>query len=138
MSAAELLDRLDGVRKVGRDRWTASCPAHEDRAPSLSVRELDDGRVLAHCFSGCSVEDVLRAVDLDFEALFPESALGDRQPRVRRPFSARDLVEALQFELTVALVTLADVAADRPVDRTRCHVASERIAQFLEELRHAG
>ncbi|MCH7550582.1 MAG: hypothetical protein IIA35_02595, partial [Proteobacteria bacterium] len=26
-----ILDRLDGVRSVGRDKWVALCPAHDDR-----------------------------------------------------------------------------------------------------------
>lgn len=28
--AARLLDRLEAVREVGRGRWIARCPAHED------------------------------------------------------------------------------------------------------------
>ena len=43
MIAAKLLDRLPGVRKTGPGRWIAPCPAHEDRRPSLSIRELEDG-----------------------------------------------------------------------------------------------
>lgn len=45
-------------------RWTGSggvcrCPAHDDRNPSLSVSDGDDGRPLLHCHAGCSFEDVL-------------------------------------------------------------------------------
>jgi DNA-binding transcriptional regulator YiaG len=40
-----VLGRLDLVRKSGKG-WMARCPAHEDRTPSLSVSEGDDGRVL--------------------------------------------------------------------------------------------
>jgi hypothetical protein len=40
-----LLDRLQGVKRTGPSRWIARCPAHEDRRPSLAVRELDDGRL---------------------------------------------------------------------------------------------
>ena len=72
MTAVALLDRLDGVKRVGVDRWLARCPAHNDMRPSTAVRELDDGRVLVHDFAGCSVEDVLVAVGLSFDALFPE------------------------------------------------------------------
>jgi hypothetical protein len=71
MSAASLLERLQEVRSVGTGRWVARCPAHEDRSPSLSVRELDDGRVLLHDFAGCEVEAVLGAVGLNMAALFP-------------------------------------------------------------------
>jgi putative DNA primase/helicase len=37
------------------------CPAHDDRSPSLSIRVGDYG-LLYHCFAGCDVGDVLRAV----------------------------------------------------------------------------
>jgi len=51
MTAAQrLLDRLDGVKRVADGRWMAKCPAHEDKRPSLSIRETDDGRVLLHCY----------------------------------------------------------------------------------------
>ena len=33
-----ILDRLSGVKKSGKG-WSAPCPAHDDRRPSLSVSE---------------------------------------------------------------------------------------------------
>ena len=39
--------------------YVACCPAHEDRSPSLSLRDADDGRVLVHCHAGCSQSDVI-------------------------------------------------------------------------------
>jgi hypothetical protein len=76
MSAAALLNRLDRPKQTGPDRWLAKCPAHEDRSPSLSVRELDDGRVLINCFAGCGAIDVLDSVGLTWSALFPERLPG--------------------------------------------------------------
>lgn len=46
----------------------ARCVAHEDRAPSLSIRERD-GKVLVHCFSGCETKDVLAALNLTWKDL---------------------------------------------------------------------
>lgn len=40
---------------------TARCPAHDDRAPSLSICERD-GKLLVHCHAGCSQHDVLEAL----------------------------------------------------------------------------
>ncbi len=37
------------------------CPAHEDRTPSLSIRQ-GDRAILVTCFAGCASEDVLRAI----------------------------------------------------------------------------
>ncbi|MEJ5370248.1 MAG: CHC2 zinc finger domain-containing protein [Bryobacteraceae bacterium] len=56
MTAADLARALGG-RRSG-DGWMARCPAHDDRNPSLSVNERG-GRVLVHCFAGCSQEAVI-------------------------------------------------------------------------------
>ncbi len=43
---------------------TARCPAHDDREPSLSVRDGVDGEPVFNCFAGCDwrdIKDVLRA-----------------------------------------------------------------------------
>lgn len=140
MTADTLISRLDRPKKIGRDRWLALCPAHDDRRPSLSVRELDDGRTLIHCFGGCDIESVLGAVGLDFADLFPDKPIG-HAARVKKPYSVRDVVHALRLELTVAFVVLADVAADRPLDaqaRERAATAAKRIIHFLGELDHAA
>ena len=60
MSMEAILAELKGVRRNGNG-WMALCPAHTDRNPSLSVRERD-GKVLLHCFAGCTLEAVLSAL----------------------------------------------------------------------------
>ena len=73
MSTAEtLISRLDGVIPRGAGRWNARCPAHDDKAPSLSIRETE-AKVLLHCFARCTAEDVLTAVDLTWNDLYPDS-----------------------------------------------------------------
>ena len=37
-----VLDRLDGVKAQGVRQWSARCPAHPDRIPSLSIGVGDD------------------------------------------------------------------------------------------------
>ena len=65
--------------------WQAQCPAHEDRTPSLSVREGSDGRALVHCFAGCETQEILRALGLEFRDLFAAGATarvrGSHTPR---------------------------------------------------------
>jgi putative DNA primase/helicase len=60
--------------KVTRDSKSAQCPAHEDKEPSLSITEKDDGQVLLHCQAGCPIEDVLAALHLSKADLFPPRA----------------------------------------------------------------
>ena len=40
---------------------TARCPAHDDRNPSLSIRDGAGGRLLMHCHAGCAFADILDA-----------------------------------------------------------------------------
>lgn len=65
-----VLDALPGARHVGGQR-VARCPAHEDRRPSLSIRQLADGTVLLKCHAGCQTESVLEALGLTYADLYP-------------------------------------------------------------------
>ena len=51
--------------------WTARCPAHDDRTPSLAVSEGDDGRVLMYCHAGCTNGAVCDALGIAESDLFP-------------------------------------------------------------------
>lgn len=64
-----LLDRLDKVRKTQKG-WTACCPVHGDRNPSMSITEKDEV-ILCHCHAcGANGIDVVAAVGLKPEVLF--------------------------------------------------------------------
>ena len=56
--SARTIARALGGRRVGTT-WKARCPAHEDREPSLSIKDGDDGRVLVRCHAGCDQERVI-------------------------------------------------------------------------------
>jgi hypothetical protein len=45
-------------------QWSAKCPAHDDRRPSLSLGVGDDGRALMDCKRGCAIEAVVAALGL--------------------------------------------------------------------------
>jgi hypothetical protein len=134
MTAEAMLSRLDRVKRTGQGRWIARCPAHEDRGPSLSVRELDDGRVLIHCFAGCDPEAVLGACGLTFSDLFHEK-LVDHAPRERRPFSPNDVLEAVSFEALVVSVAASSLSRGDPLsesDVNPLRLAAERLEQAAE------
>ncbi len=67
-----LVDQLDRVVSIGQNQWKACCPAHEDKSPSLSIKQLDDGRVLIHCFAGCTAQEVVESVGFNLNHLFPD------------------------------------------------------------------
>lgn len=80
MPLDNLLSRLEKVKKQGSG-FVACCPAHQDKSPSMSITEADDGRVLIHCFAGCSTADVLAAIGLEMKDLFPDSGLSRDQKK---------------------------------------------------------
>jgi hypothetical protein len=117
MSAVvELLDRLERVKQTGSARWLARCPAHQDKSPSLSIRALDDGRVLINCFAGCEPGDVLSAVGLTMSNLFPKILREHSYAACHSSIPAADLLIALDHELTVAVLILEDVLSRRTVN----------------------
>jgi hypothetical protein len=133
MEIDNLLSRLDGVKKTGSSKWVARCPAHQDKSPSLAIRELDDGRILIHCFSSCSTEDVLRALDLNFSDLMPES-VGHFKKGETRPFSAMDALRCISFEVLLVATTACRLTAGETLqngDRERLLLATARIRGAL-------
>jgi len=55
------LQNLDKAKATGGQHVQACCPTHDDKNPSLSLTEKD-GKILVHCFAGCSNDDVIRAL----------------------------------------------------------------------------
>lgn len=134
--ADRLLSRLDGVRHTGDGRYIARCSTHEDHHQSLAIRELDDGRLLIHCFAGCEPADVMAAVGLSLSDLYPAPLTkgATSLSRERRPFSALDALRCVSAEALRCALVATDVAAGRPVsvaDAKRAMVAAHRISDAL-------
>ena len=62
LTADQLLNRFDKVRPK-RGGWTARCPAHHDKDPSLSIARGDRWWLL-HCHAGCATRVICVAVGL--------------------------------------------------------------------------
>jgi hypothetical protein len=133
MSGMEnLLSRLTGVK--GRNgNYTARCPAHEDKSPSLAVKE-QDGKILVHCFAGCSVENIVGAVGMDVTDLFPP-ATPTYKPQPRVKFFASDLLRVIGLEAQIVSIAAYDMAKGNrlpPADLARLQLACQRINDALE------
>jgi hypothetical protein len=89
--------------------WSAKCPAHDDRSPSLSIREGDGGRVLLRCFAGCSVDSILADLKLGRRDLFagpppnPEQLAALRAAKV-----AREQAEHAKRQTRLAAIVKAE------------------------------
>ena len=95
-----LLSRLDKAIARPGGQYIACCPAHDDKTPSLSIREVEDGRVLIYCFAGCSPADICAAVGLEMRDLFPNDGSQDRH-QSRPRWNYRDLLCVLEVEANV-------------------------------------
>jgi len=87
---AEQIARALGGHKSGRS-WMARCPAHQDKTPSLSISDRD-GKVLVHCFTGCSQDEVIAG--LRARGLWPDPK---QQPQAQTQATR----EQRQFEALV-------------------------------------
>ncbi len=136
MNAAALLDRLEKVRQTGPGRWVACCPAHDDRSPSLSIRETEDGTILIHDFAGCDAQSILAALGLSLGDLFPDR-LKHHAKSIRRRVPLCDLVALLDHEsLIVALIGI-DMLANKTIDAddwNRLVTAVRRIGEMRDHV----
>jgi hypothetical protein len=126
-----ILERLEGVRQVGPGKWKAKCPAHEDKTPSLNIRELADGTLLLHDFAGCHPLDICKAAGLEFRDLFPAGHIRRVHPDERPRLSAADALAALNHEIAVAAYVAADLIERREISQAtweRLALAHRRIS----------
>ncbi len=70
--ASEIIHALNGRNGVCR------CPVHDDKAPSLSITDGEDGDVIVHCFSGCDYRDIKD--ELRHRGLLPDWQLSEVDP----------------------------------------------------------
>jgi hypothetical protein len=115
MTVADVLDRLEGVRRSGRG-WTARCPAHNDYRPSLSIAAGRDGRVLVHCFAReCDYHTILNAIALDAAT-----------PRSSRPMDPLALAQQQRWypEEVRLVYQIADFIR-------HCHRAADRLRRAV-------
>jgi len=77
-----------------------TCPAHEDRTPSLSVRDGGD-KILVHCHAGCSVDEVCGALGISIRDLFYDQKGGDTEIEETYPYldeNRKVLYEQVRFK----------------------------------------
>lgn len=133
-----LLPLLTKVRRRQPGQWSACCPAHDDKGPSLSVRETSEGAVLLHCFAGCEVAEIVAAIGLELHDLFPPqdrpASAPKRTPKLLTPGQALDLLhdEAQLVGLCAGNVGHGVTLTD--ADRERVLQAAGRISYIRSEV----
>jgi hypothetical protein len=109
----------------------------------LSVREGDDGRVLLHCFAGCSVNEVVAALGIELSDLFPvrQSEYPHHAPkggiigrdRIKR-VAWRDLFEAIQRDLTVCSLAFTDLARGKHFSQSDAAIIAHLADHLASEI----
>ena len=120
--------------------WTACCPAHADKGPSLAIRENDDGRVLVHCFAGCETLSVLQALGMSMTDLFPPDSKRREYPvegkkSMKPAFYATDLMRIISFEALVVSICAYDMGQGKKLsdgDRDRMKLSQQRIEEAIK------
>lgn len=128
--AQKLLDRLQKAKSTGKGRYMACCPAHDDRSPSLSIKECDDGRLLVHCFAGCPTGDVLEALGLSLTDLFPDDLQRKHSTGQVPHWKRLRLQQAADYERTVLAIIAADAANGEPIDAERAVTAKDNLRKI--------
>lgn len=124
----KVLSRLQKVSRFANGRFKACCPAHDDASPSLAIK-YDGDRLLLHCFAGCSTENVLKAIDLDWADIMPTKAEGHSR-KDEAAFYAGDVLRILQFEAMLTFIYASDMANGASLssqDKKRLLLAAARI-----------
>ena len=137
MNVDDLLSRLEKVRQTASGEWVACCPAHDDRSPSLSVKDSGDGRILVHCFAGCEVLAVLAMVGLKLSDLMPESRLGPVEGLKRLPFNPRTVLEAIGFNATAIAIAANDIAYGKRISPSDADMLADMAREIHEAMAYA-
>ena len=137
MNIEMLLSRLEKVRSNGNGKYLACCPAHNDKSPSLGIKQDDNGKILIHCFSGCAVSDIVSAVGMQLSDLMPDNPTykkGAKRPR----FNKYELFDRLAFETIILSLAIRQLLDGEPLDEPDlCRVlqAEDVINNIVMEVR---
>jgi hypothetical protein len=129
MADVDIIGRLEGVRQHGEGRWTARCPAHPDKSPSLSVAFTGDGMWLLHCFAGCDPLAIVGALGLKLDDLFPDARHDKRDSRPvsrQRHLTPSQRLALIEHEARVVYIAACDIRRGTPlsgVDQRRLEEA---------------
>jgi len=120
MSVHEIVQRLDFCKEVKSGQWIARCPAHDDKSPSLGIKDVGGGRTLINCLAGCGATEVLEAIGLDLSDLYPPT---DQHYTARRHRAPTETVDSLVIEIA---------AHDRKMGKRLSREDTERLRAALK------
>jgi len=98
----DLLPYFERV-KIRGDQATAICPAHDDKSPSLTIKDCGD-KTLIHCYAGCSIVEIADAIGLKVVDFFAESNQTPAEKKAHHKRLSREaLTQIIWHELHVLM-----------------------------------
>lgn len=86
--ASEFAQHIDGAKQHG-EWWSGRCPAHDDKNPSLSWKDGEDGKpVIVKCHAGCSRNAILASLGMEDHP--PRESLPPKKSSVAYPYYTID------------------------------------------------
>lgn len=129
-----LLNKLQKVKSSGRESWMACCPAHDDKNPSMKI-DIKNDKILIKCWSGCSVEDILGAVGMEFSDIMPDKPLYHRSSGTAPMLSSADALRIVKYEAAIIMMYGQDLRAGKTPndeDHSRFVEAVQRVGNAME------
>ncbi len=124
----KIIDRLEGVREIRPGDYYAKCCAHDDKTPSLHITERDN-RILIYCFAGCSADNVLDAIGLQWADLYSDRDQAAYAAALAVPIRAPK-VDPLEHERLILEIAAGDLRRGEKLsleDIARVQLARERL-----------
>jgi hypothetical protein len=124
-----ILSRLQKVRRTGAHRWSACCPAHEDRSPSLSIVQNETGKVFVNCFAGCDGRAIMSAIGMTLADLYPDRIDPPKGTGNKPVFSPYEILPMIEREASIVAMCGSELQT-HPLpddDRKRLFKAVQRI-----------
>lgn len=136
MNIDNLLSRLKNVKPSGINEFKACCPSHEDKSPSLSIKELPDDRILINCFAGCSPLEILNSIGMNIEDLFPKRQGYFKSEK--KPFSSTHGLGMIGFESTIILACAGFMREGKELSEANFSRLVEAVSRIQNILRICG
>lgn len=135
MIAQDFAD-LAQARRKSKNEWVANCPAHEDRHESLSICNGIDGVVEFRCSEGCTIDDIMEDLALDWDEVFSRPAPGPNvfemsaleQAEFNRKKAERQLAHAAACDRVRELQRIADELQSR-LEKMRVGIERTKMVQ---------
>lgn len=131
-----LLSKLSHVKtkntnQAGFNQWQALCPSHPDKTPSLTITECADGTVLVKCWSGCTTNEIVKAIGLELKDLFVQQpdkqGYSDRASK-KQKCPSQKAIEHEQLIIQIAQSHLKKGDVLNPTDHQRYQQAKKRLS----------